>query len=684
MTDVIELVDATTRVEIDPVTGAVRGLYHLADPHRMNWVTGPDDAFHAAAHDWGLGYAGSPLDMRVTLRRWQRAAAVTADVHHVTSVYEVDGMHVRVERSLRDGLVHELYVMTNRLAAPLELGRLAVYTPLRTDVLLGARGLDIRCHAHVHAAGQASWICGIRMSGHGPHLGLAMTSGALAGYILDGAGELTGSAVRGDIGLALLDTQAGDGPGSQPLTLAPGETLTFGWTLFWHAGWDDFDTRRRALAPGPQIHLDRYVVTAGENLHITVTGDTRILTRPQGRDEQWQPLPVVNGRARLTTPPTGLVQLVTGDPRSPGAVATAAVLPALPDLVQARTRFIRDRQQVRDEGSALDGALLPYDNRTGAIVHSQRLDLNDGRERLGMGVLLAMAAARDPALRDGLDRYARFVATRLQDPDGTVYDSATVRTSQRLYNYPWVARFWLEMYALDSDNTHLHRFLHVIRAFYNRGGATFYPIGLPVLRATEILHRRGQPHAVAELLNLFQQHGSTIVHRGLDYPDSEVPYEQSIVAPAAAILLELALVTGDRHYADAAREHLTVLEAFDGRQPNAHTHSVPIRHWDGYWFGLDPIWGDTMPHHWAAQSAWAHTLAGDIYADPAYLAAGKRTLQATLLAFGPDGTASCAYANPLSVSGTRGQRWDPLANDQDWALVTALDIARIRAAGGPR
>ncbi|MGR6919743.1 hypothetical protein ACU635_36390 [[Actinomadura] parvosata] len=46
-----------------------------------------------------------------------------------------------------------------------------------------------------------------------------------------------------------------------------------------------------------------------------------------------------------------------------------------------------------------------------------------------------------------------------------------------------------------------------------------------------------------------------------------------------------------------------MLHAFDGRQPDARTDHMPIRHRDAYWFGPDRVWGDTMPYHWAAQSA---------------------------------------------------------------------------------
>ena len=43
-----------------------------------------------------------------------------------------------------------------------------------------------------------------------------------------------------------------------------------------------------------------------------------------------------------------------------------------------------------------------------------------------------------------------------------------------------------------------------------------------------------------------------------------------------------------------------------------------------------------------------------------------------LASFGPDGSASCAFVYPSCVNGQPAHVADPLANDQDWALVYAL------------
>ncbi len=687
VTPPVTLEDASLRVVIDPVSGAVMRLELPDDRHGMNWVSGPDDPWQPAGHGWGLGYVGEPLREQVLLRRWQRAVHVERTSRdEVVSRYLVAGVAVDVTRTLEDGVLRERYDVRTT-SAPLDVGRLAVYVPFRTDLVAGAAGLDTHAHAHVHAAGGRAWVRAGRMSGRGDHLGLALTEGAVAGYALDGAGVLTGSAVRGDLALVVRDSmQSAGSPGSEPVVLGPGDVLTLAWAVFRHTGPDDFHRRRRSLAGGADLVLpDGATTTVGARLVVEAPVDVPAHVRPAGA-EHWTPATTDDdGRIVLEADAPGMMDVALGDPSAPEAVATVGFLPDLDELVARRTAFIAARQQVDEPSSPLHGALLPYDNRAGGMVRSARADLNEGRERLGMGVLLAQAvAAGHDTLRPALERYTAFVAGYLQDLDGTVHDSSTDRTFVRLYNYPWVARLWVERFALSGSTEHLDRFLRTVRAFYARGGADFYPIALPVLRGVEVVRRAGRADAEAELLDRFRRHGDALLAHGTSYPTSEVPYEQSIVAPAAAVLLELALVTGDAAYADGAREHVHLLEQFDGDQPDARTHGVPIRHWDGYWFGIDPIWGDTMPHHWAAQSAWVQALAARAWDEPWRAHRARATSRATLLTFFPDGSASCAYSNPLSVDGVRGARWDPLANDQDWALVTALDLRELLDGFAPR
>ena len=50
----------------------------------------------------------------------------------------------------------------------------------------------------------------------------------------------------------------------------------------------------------------------------------------------------------------------------------------------------------------------------------------------------------------------------------------------------------------------------------------------------------------------FRRHCDTLLQNDIMYPAHEVNYEQSIVAPAANLLLEMYLVTGDASYRQAA------------------------------------------------------------------------------------------------------------------------------------
>jgi hypothetical protein len=183
----------------------------------------------------------------------------------------------------------------------------------------------------------------------------------------------------------------------------------------------------------------------------------------------------------------------------------------------------------------------------------------------------------------------------------------------------------------------------------------------------------------AEMLRLHTTNADFLRSRGVDYPTHEVPFEQTIVGPAAIVLLELYLATGDPELRRDAEAHLRLLELFGGPQPDGRLHDVPIRHWDGYWFGARPRWGDVMPHHWSAVTAWAWALRGAADRDEAWSRRARQLSRATLHTFTAPGRASAAFVYPLIVNGQHEHSFDALANDQDWALVTALDIRDLQS-----
>ena len=57
-----------------------------------------------------------------------------------------------------------------------------------------------------------------------------------------------------------------------------------------------------------------------------------------------------------------------------------------------------------------------------------------------------------------------------------------------------------------------------------------------------------------KLMQYFKEHCEVLVNNGLEYPTSEVNYEQSIVAPAAFILIQMYRITREQKYLDGAKE----------------------------------------------------------------------------------------------------------------------------------
>lgn len=70
--------------------------------------------------------------------------------------------------------------------------------------------------------------------------------------------------------------------------------------------------------------------------------------------------------------------------------AVILVLPRVEKLAEKRCRFIVEKQQYFRGGSLLDGAFLTYDNEDKRLVYEKEYDHNGGRERVGMGALLAL------------------------------------------------------------------------------------------------------------------------------------------------------------------------------------------------------------------------------------------------------------------------------------------------------
>lgn len=258
-----------------------------------------------------------------------------------------------------------------------------------------------------------------------------------------------------------------------------------------------------------------------------------------------------------------------------------------------------------------------------------------------------------------------------------VYGNVGRSNSNRIYNFPWVAQFHLEMYRATRDTTQLDRFVRVMKSYYAHGGGEFYAIGIPVTEGLKALADAGRTEERAELLADFRSQAEYFLKNGCNYPRSEVNYEQSIVAPAVQFLAEMYLATSDQRYLEAAKVQMPLLEAFCGRQPDDRLNGVAIRHWDDYWFGKLRVYGDTMPHYWSTINAVAYSYYSRDTGDKSWSEKADTVLKANLSLFNVEGSASCAHLYALTTNGQPGNRNDPWANDQDWALVNLLCVRNI-------
>lgn len=577
-----------------------------------------------------------------------------------------------VEKSVqRDGeVLRERYVFTNKTDRDVfvRAGDIGIYTPFNDDYTSAGVCMTNRCHAHIWCGEEVSYVLALRMGGRGPHLGMVLNEGALRGYGVEREPEKM-SNDRGDFILY-----------PSPFSLAPGERYTLAWTLFAHGGKEDF-FRKAAVCCEKflDVRAEKYVLFCGEQGRAWVTpafafADDAVHVS-------------VNGEEAETTVNCGVISFQTAasapgelccDIRV-GAVHTRLrllVLPGLLELAAGRCAFLAKRQQYHREGSRLDGAYLIYDNEDEACFYAPEYDYNGGRERVGMGLLMAayLQRRRDGEMERSLLQYAAYVKRELVDEQtGEVYNDYMCDNSyKRLYNAPWFALFYLELYQLYGTRAYLDAAHRIMMRYYEEGGEAFYPIMLPALDLDACLRAAHMDEKAGEFEERFIRHADFLVRTGTDYPASEVNYEQSIVAPAADLLLQAYELTEERAYLDAAKKQLAVLELFSGVQPDYHLNEVAIRHWDGYWFGKRRMYGDTFPHYWSSLSGIVYRRFGRICGDEAYMEKAEKSLRASLSLIGADGTASCAYVYPMSVNGRAGGFYDPYANDQDWGLYLAL------------
>ncbi|RYP50867.1 hypothetical protein DL768_003702 [Monosporascus sp. mg162] len=664
-------------VEIDDISGAVVRLTRPDDS--INWVGSAENTpWQPLGSRWGLGFADLGEDL---LHRyfWTNPTISSERDDSLTAVYTADRLELNVTRTIHDDgrAFTERYTFRNRGDSLLDLRSrgeesLAVYTPFNDHYTNTTDALSNRAHAHIWAnGGSTAWVKMEQMGGHGPNLGLVLTRGSLSGYSVESRDPVTLSNTRG---VFLLHPTIP--------ALGPGQFEILEWTLFWHEDWDDFFAQcARRSEQFIKFDIERYTLVESETMDIRLSGAVNSQSTIDGEQ-----LDCNNSVCtyRVRAGKIGKKSLIVSTPSDRGIENSTIYINIVRDiqeLIRNRVHFIANNQQVSAPDNPLDGAYVVYDNQAQAIASwDKSTDRNAGRERLGMGILMARwlkTHPKDRLIRKSLVDYYTYVCLQLQDENGYVYDGppGTNRDRKRLYNWPWVTQLHIAVAALDLDlkgvvaeKTPIERFMLTLENFYNEGGMELYAIGLPILESLRYLEKSGDDESFQRVQSLFIRHGEEIIRRGLNYPAFEVNFEQSIVAPAAVMLLELYRFTGNETWLQVAEIQLETLLRFEGMQPDYRLHNIAIRHWDGYWFGKDRHWGDTFPHHWSTLDAIALHHYGKSTHDEASKNRADNIIRGNLALFDGDGRAGCAWIYPVTVNGRSAHYRDPYANDQDWVL----------------
>ena len=610
---------------------AMKELILSEDKYKMNWVEGTTE--------WGTVKCKKELDVDVDSKR-------------------------------KGDIVSERYTFTNNSKRDVftSLTDIGIYTPFNDDYVDAQTCLRYRCHTHICCGDDVSYIMAYRMGGEPPHLGLILTTGALSGYSVERNKERM-SNDRGDFILH-----------PAPFSLAPGESYSLEWVLFPFKEQNDFYKKAKKYCRHfIEVDAENYVLFEGENINVSVMPAFEYKCENVEILENGTPIkPEFKQNKIIINKPAERIGELKFDIIVEGVRTYCRLLiqPELSKLVRARCHFIVDKQQYNNAKSHLDGDYLIYDNEEKHMFYAPENDYNAGRERVGMGILLAkyLQGADDEMVDKSLRKYAAFVGRELvNEQTGEVYnDYMRDNSYKRLYNAPWFALFYSELYMLYRDRKYLTSACRIMQYYYSNGGGKFYAIELPILTMTNALKEAGMTQELAQMTEYFKKHADFMLEMGTEYPKSEVNYEQSIVAPAAQILEETYLLTGDEKYLEGIELQKKVLELFNGKQPDYHLNEVAIRHWDGYWFGKRRLYGDTFVHYWSTLTGIVYNYYANITGQKIYAKKAEKSLRAVLSMFYPDGSATCAFVYPVTVNGEKAHYADAYANDQDWGLYSAL------------
>ena len=652
----------TFELIFDSYQGTITSMVLADDPHKMNFVgeIGNWGRIHCRNRLTSFSYKQHKSD----LVRQMELVSFRMTEDRVVSVYSNMALSVTVSRFFNaQGHLCETYTVKNLREFDYysEYGNFAIEIPFNDRYTYAEDCMDHRCHTHLWCGHTSTYVNALKMGESEHNLGLTVTRGSFGSYSV--------REVRTNVrGIFTLN--------ADHFALLPEEEYTIEWEIFPHTGVEDFYKKLETNPSYVKLLAEHYTVLEGEEIcfEATLNAESPEITL----DGCCVPFEQEDGVLRVRYKPRRLGAHrfdICGE-----GVRTYAeffVSEALDTVIEKRIDYVIRHQQCDRRESPLYGAYLIYDTAAKHPYYDEIIgDHNACRERVGMGLMIAryLQKHRDARMMASLERYVDFVKRGFyEESTGEVFNNlGKDRSILRLYNAPWITTLLTELYYLTGKREHLLGVLRILEGYYAGGGARFYPNGLSPYRTLKAFDHAGMREEGARVLALFEAHTENMMRNGGAYPKHEVNYEQTIVTPAATFISEMGIYTGKEKYKEGARAHLTRLERFGGKQPSFHLHHMPIRFWDGYWFGKKRLWGDVFPHYWSCLSARSFLAYGRLTEDARYRRMAEENLRNCLCLFRSDGGGSCAYMYPHTCNGVDGEFYDSWANDQDFALYFAM------------
>jgi hypothetical protein len=646
---------------LDAGTGVPLQFTDAAAPDRT-FLLESSIAWHSIEHAWGTGYV-----IADTLAgRWNAPHAIAVTPNAVVTSHRI-GNQLEVEVERQGGAVlRETYRFRNTSSETLRITSLGIQTPF-ADLYPGALdALTRRVHAHIFTGGEWAWIAAQPMDGNGRVLGLTVTEGALWGYSVETRNSNTISNARGHLVVHVTDHARNPSAfGGQPvIEIAAGAEYVLSWQLAWHQDIESF-----LAATSAPAQFSSFSATVDDAIEVRTTHNVRAAS---GVD-----VTATSEGARLTSRAAGSYWVEIG-----GSARTEVLFhDRVEDTVRKRSDYVLAHQRSTERPGLLAHAIVPVDTATGLTQTTNGWsDWTDGSERIGVALMIQHGLMRgwlDESVDAELDGWAAFARAHLIDASAAPRrGSQNHHTGIRLYDSPWLARFFLLRHTQHQRNDDLDLAARLLERGLELGIGRFLTIGFAevAVAVAEALTEAGEDARAAALRDSVIESARYFARVGEDLPGHEVAYEQSMVAPLLNLLIKAHQLTEDADLLEAISARLPWLLAFSGPQPHARLHGVAVRHWDGYWFGQRRQWGDVFPHYWSALTATVLLRLPESLRTEATDSLAYAILRANMANYFSDGSATCAFVMPTSVDGVPAHAADPLANDQDFHLALWMQL----------